>query len=74
MRNSRVVLIEILVESLMKSRDFERTVDNVLQFINDLKTYVHDNEKKISDRKDVFVISNSTDLKEDVSDSTGQMH
>ena len=42
--------------------------------MSDLKTYVHDNEKKISDRKDVFVISNSTDLKEDVSDSTGQMH
>ena len=58
----------------MESRDYERTVDTIFQLMDDLETYVHDNEKKISDRKDVFVISNSTDLKEDVSDSTGQMH
>ena len=49
--DSRSVLMEILVESVMRTGHFERTVDTIFQLMDDLKSFFHDNHKTIPNCK-----------------------
>ena len=53
--------------------DSKTTPYLVLKSMHVLKNVLHDGEKNIFQRIDVFIILNSTNLMDDVSDVTGQM-